>query len=101
MEKVTLTHHQKRIIAADAEPRGIAHEQATGQQLSIWAKERFGLPCPPCRRHAWQPVVGLRFSHVPAYCLARCILTLIASESGPRLGCNYRGTTEPQITQHQ
>lgn len=47
MKNVMLTHHQKRIIATEAKRRQIAHGQATGQQLSIWANERSGLPFPP------------------------------------------------------
>lgn len=49
MRNVTLNHHQKRVIVAEAERRRVAHEPSSGQQLSLWAKKKFGLAFPPNR----------------------------------------------------
>lgn len=49
MKYVSLDHRQKRLIAAEAERRRLAHRPATGEVLSIWAQEQFGLEKRPNR----------------------------------------------------
>lgn len=49
MKYVSLDHRQKRLIAAEAERRRLAHRPATGEALSIWAQEQFGLEKRPNR----------------------------------------------------